>query len=215
MKKILLVALGLFTSSLVNAQQIIFGPKSDYVTSNANDPKIGIQVGQNISTAIVQSNNNLIAGQPIHGYNAGIVLNFPVSPLIDITPEALFSQKGFSALTLDGNYKQRSQFIDVPFLVKFKINPIVSLYAGPQFSYLLNATNTYDPAFTPSREQYYEDINVKNFWVGVMGVSFLFLNHIELHGRYEIDLQTTPANGSIYMPDYKLQVWQFGLGYKF
>ena len=214
MKKILLIAIGLFTTSLVSAQQYIFGPKSDYVNGSAYDPKFSVQVGADISGASVTSNGNLIAG-PIHGYYGGFVLNIPTSELIDITPGLLFTQKGFAAVTKDGQFTKRTQFVEVPFLVNFKLNPIVSLFVGPQFSYLATSANTYDPAFNTVREQFYEDVNIKNYWVGVIGVKFLLLNHIEVNGRYAIDLQATPTNGNIYMPDYSNQVWQFGLGYKF
>jgi hypothetical protein len=91
-----------------------------------------------------------------------------------------------------------------------------NFYIGPQLSYLLSTTNTYNNGFITTSEHYYEDNNGhKSFLDGVIGVSFDLNRSVDLHARYTIDLQQTDSNGYTYVPDYRNQVWQFGLGFKF
>jgi len=215
MKKLLLLAICLLITSFVSAQQYIFGPRSDYVFGSSTESKIGIEVGTNISNVTATSSGINFNTAPVHGFNAGLVFEIPVSSTASIAPEALYSQKGYMATTPSGGFTQKNTFIDVPLLVKFKLSPIASLSLGPQFSYLLTTQNTYNPGFVALTEHYYENNNISTYWDWAMGLSFNVIRHLDLRVRYTIGLTQTPSNGDLYVPDYRSQVWQFGLGYKF
>ena len=63
-------------------------------------------------------------------------------------------------------------------------------------------------------EQNYNTYGQKTLLDGVIGVSFDFNPNVELRARYTIDLQSNPQNES-YGGDYRNQVWQIGLDFKF
>lgn len=220
MKKILFLAITLLIAGSVSAQR--YGHRPHYNRNNDRDnngdfyqASVGIVVGANISNTIGSYNSNYSTNS-IVGLNAGLAFNIPLIYPLSFAPEVLYSQKGYQAYTQDGNFKQRTEFIDVPLLAKFRVGPSFSLLVGPQLSYLISTTNTYASGFSTVTEKYYDDNNGhKSFLDGVVGVSFDINRNVELHGRYTIDMQQTDSNGSTYVPNYRNQVWQVGLGFKF
>ncbi|MDB4926900.1 porin family protein [Mucilaginibacter sp.] len=216
MKKILFLAIGLLVAGSVSAQRYYHSPRNN--RSDNGDfyqPTVGFEVGVNISNSISSYNSNYSTGT-LAGLNAGVTFNLPLIYPLSFAPEVLYSQKGYTAATQDGSFTQRTDFIDIPLLAKFKVGPAFNFYIGPQLSYLLSTTNTYNDGFTISSEQYYENNDGhKSFLDGVIGVSFDINRSVDVHGRYTIDLQQTDNYGNTYVPDYRNQVWQFGLGFKF
>jgi hypothetical protein len=218
MKKILFLAIGLLVAASVSAQRRFYHPQRNTNNNNYSDfyqPAIGFEIGANISNSVSSSGSNYSTGS-LAGLNAGITFNLPIIYPLSFAPEVLYSEKGYTATTQDGNYTQRTNFIDVPLLAKFKLGPVFNFYIGPQLSYLISTTNTYDNGFTVTSEQYYDNNNGhKSFLDGVVGVSFDFNRSVDLHARYTIDLQQTDYYGTTYVPNYRNQVWQIGLGFKF
>jgi len=150
------------------------------------------------------------------GFNAGITFDLPLIYPLSFAPEVLYSQKGYTAETSDGNFTQRTHYIDIPLLAKFRMGPAFNFYIGPQLSYLMSTTNTYDNGFTVTSEHYYENnYGHKSYLDGVVGVSFDINRNVDLHARYTLDLTQTNSYGDTYVPDYRNQVWQIGLGFKF
>jgi hypothetical protein len=215
MKKFLLLAICLLITSFVSAQQYIFGQRSDYVFGSSTESRMGIEVGTNISNVMTSSSTISFNTASVTGFNAGLIFEIPVSSAASLAPEVLFSQKGYMATTPNGGFTQKNSFIDVPLLIKFKLSSIAGLSVGPQFSYLLSTQNTYNPGFMALNEHYYENNNISTYWDWAIGLSFNIIRHLDLRARYTIGLTQTPSNGDIYVPNYRSQVWQFGLGYKF
>jgi opacity protein-like surface antigen len=219
MKKILFLAITLLIAGSVSAQRRYYHSQRN--TNSSDDytdfyqPKIGFEFGTNISNSVSSSNSNYSTGSLV-GLNAGITFDLPLIYPLSFAPEVIYSQKGYTAETSDGNFTQRTHFIDVPLLAKFRIGPAFNFYIGPQLSYLISTTNTYDNGFTVTSEHYYENnYGHKSFLDGVLGVSFDINRNVDLHARYTIDLSQTDSYGDTYTPDYRNQVWQIGLGFKF
>jgi hypothetical protein len=217
MKKILSLAICLLVAGTVSAQRRYYHSQRAQVRDNNGDfytPSIGLEIGANVSNQVSSNYSGYSTGSLV-GLNAGITFNLPIIYPLSFAPEVLYSQKGYTAATNDGTFTQRTNFIDVPLLAKFKLGPTFNFYIGPQLSYLLSTTNTYDNGFTTASEQYYENNNGhKSFLDGVLGVSFDVNRYVDLHARYTLDLQQTNANGNTYVPNYRNQVWQFGIGFK-
>ncbi|MCC8425664.1 porin family protein [Mucilaginibacter sp. UR6-11] len=219
MKKILFFAICLLVAGSVSAQRRYYhSPRGDGGSRSSGDdfysPKIGLEIGANVSNQISTSSSNYSTGS-LGGLNAGLTFDLPIIYPLSFAPEVLYSQKGYEATTANGIFTQRTHFIDVPLLAKFKVGPAFNFYIGPQLSYLLSTTNTYDDGFLVSSEHYYEDNNGhKSFLDGVLGVSFDLNRSVDLHARYTLDLQQTDSQGSTYVPNYRNQVWQFGIGFK-
>lgn len=217
MKKILFLAIALLAAGSVSAQRYYHSPRSNRGGSSDDfyQPQVGFEIGANVSNSINSYNSNYNTGS-IVGFNGGITFDLPLIYPLSFAPEVLYSQKGYTADTQNGNFTQRTDFIDVPLLAKFHVGPTFNFFIGPQLSYLISTTNTYDDGFTVTSKQYYENDNNghKTYLDGVIGISFDVTRNVDLHARYTLDMQQTDSRGNTYVPNYRNQVWQFGLGFK-
>jgi len=223
MKKILLLlTICLLVAGSVSAQQYYYGPRRHVRRApqqqrrTDNDfykVKVGIAGGLNIANTVDSYNSNYHTGT-IAAWNAGVFLDIPLIYPLSFEPELLYSQKGFSAQTTDGNLTSRSNFIDVPLLAKFHLAPGFNFLIGPQISFLTSTTNTYDNGFDVTAKDHYDYNNNTTFLDGVIGVSFDLNQSVELRARYTIDLNENDGGGT-YVPDYRNQVFQLGLGIRF
>ncbi len=93
--------------------------------------KIGAKAGLNFANLDVEgsSPDNRTA---IH-FGAFAVVNF--SDNLGFQPELLYSAKGAEQ---DG-FELNTTYLDVPLLLRYNINDLISLHAGPQLSFLLSA----------------------------------------------------------------------------
>jgi hypothetical protein len=212
MKKIFFLAIIILSAGSVSAQRYFSGSRGDYSNYDFYQPKVGFEAGLNIANTINSTNSNY-STNTVAGFNAGITFDIPVIYPFSIEPEVLYSQKGYKADTQFGQFTKRTSFIDVPVLAKFRIAPVFNLFIGPQFSYLLSTTNTYSNGFSTTNQQYYNN-DTKAYLDGVVGVSFDINRSIDLHARYTIDIEETDSNSNSYVPSYRNQVWQIGLGFK-
>lgn len=218
MKKLFFFAICLLLAGTVNAQRRYYhSPRGGGFRNDADDfysPKIGVEVGANISNQVSSAYDNYSTGS-LGGLNAGLTFDLPIIYPLSFAPEVLYSQKGYEATTADGTFTQRTHFIDIPLLAKFRVGPVFNVYVGPQLSYLMSTTNTYDNGFVIDQEHYYENNNGhKSYLDGVLGISFDINRSIDLHARYTLDLQKTDYYGNTYVPNYRNQVWQFGIGFR-
>ena len=220
MKKILFLAIGcLLVAGSVSAQGYYYGPHrarrapERHLVNDFYKVKFGITGGLNVSNTVNAYNTNYSTGS-IAGFNAGLFLDIPIVYPLSFEPEVLYSQKGFTATTSDGNYTQRNNYIDVPLLAKFHMGPNFNFLVGPQISFPTTTTQTFDNGFAITDQEHYSTTNDKTIWGGVVGVTFDLSPSIELRARYTIDLQQNDEN-TTYGYDYRNQVWQVGLGFKF
>jgi hypothetical protein len=220
MKKILFFAICLLFAGSVSAQGYYYGHrrqvKRSAPRSSSSDfyrTRIGIAGGFNFADAVDAYNTNYSTGS-IVAFHAGLTLDIPLAYPISFAPEVLFSQKGYTAQTTDGNFTQRSNFIDVPLLAKFRLSPFVNFVIGPQFSFPISTTNTYDNGFDVTARDHYSTTSDKTVLDGVIGVGFDINPNVELRARYTIDFQQTDDN-AYYIPGYRNEVFQLGIGFKF
>jgi len=184
--------------------------------NNSYQPSIGFKVGANISNSVSTRDYGYTTGSLL-GLNVGLFADLPIIKPISFAPEVLYSQKGYVVGTTYGDFTQRTHFVDVPLLAKFKVTPNFNILVGPQLSWLMSTTNTYDDGFVITQRSTYDNDNNghKTYLDGVVGVSFDLNRKVDLHGRYAFNLQGTDRYGNTYTPDYRNQVWQVGLGFKF
>jgi hypothetical protein len=220
MKNFLFFAMCLLITASASAQGYYYFPshhehhppaRSQY--DDFYKAKVGLTGGVNISNTVDAHNYSTSTGS-IVGFNAGITFDLPIIYPLSFAPEVLYSQKGYAAVTPDGNFTQHSDYIDLPLLAKFRLSPTFSFLIGPQISFPISTTNTYDDGFNVTGEQYYNTYGQKRVVAGVVGFAFDLGRVVELRARYAYDLQpnsqNTSANG-----DFRDVVWQFGLGIKF
>jgi opacity protein-like surface antigen len=224
MKKLTFLAIALLIAGTVSAQRR-YPPARRYPNQGQNQNrqrddfykvKFGIVGGVNISN-LVNVNNSNYSTDTKAGLNIGGSVDIPIIKPLTFEGEVLYSQKGYRANTIDGDFTQRSNFIDVPLLAKLQLAQGFNFVIGPQISFLTSTTNIYRSGFVTTREEVYDrDIDGYNKSVigGVLGVGIDLSPNVELRGRYTLDLQNNDNNGT-YAPQYRNQVWQIGLGFKF
>ncbi len=206
MKKIFVLAMGLFITSFANAQ------------STDKPIKLGIKAGVNLSNIIKDDGNNNFKSDYLTGYHAGLTLDIKISDNLAFTPEALYSTKGYKLTSAIGEFTQTTNFIDVPILASIKLVKGLNLVAGPQVSFLLSTDNKFETGFGTAQQKIVEDDSdrfKKSLFGGVIGFRYDFSNKIGLNGRYALDFQKNNENGSSQTPEFKNQVFQLGLGLKF
>jgi hypothetical protein len=227
MKKILyLFAICLLAAGSVSAQGYYYGPRRvvrrPAPRRQADDfykVRVGIAGGLSLANTVDAYNSGYSTGT-IAAFNVGLTLDIPLAYPLSFAPEVLFSQKGYTAQTVDNstganvNFTQRSNFIDVPLLAKIRVSPNFNFVVGPQISFPLSTTNTYDDGVAQLERDHYNTTSDRTVVGGVVGVGFDLSPNVELRARYTIDFNQTDDN-SYYEPGYRNQVWQIGLGFKF
>ncbi|HTD99405.1 MAG TPA: porin family protein [Mucilaginibacter sp.] len=225
MKRILFFAICLLAAGSVSAQTYYYGPRHVKrrpvqrrpVQRQADDfyrPRVGVEAGLSIANT-VDSYDESYSTDNILAFHAGITATIPVVYPFSFQPEVLFSQKGFKAYTDDGSFTQRNNYIDVPLLANFRLVRGFNFLIGPQLNFPISTTNTFNNGFDVTRETYYSDNTNKSYVAGVVGFSIDLNPNVDIHGRYILDLSSNTYNDLSPIPNYRNQVWQFGIGIKF
>ncbi|HTD39401.1 MAG TPA: porin family protein [Mucilaginibacter sp.] len=220
MKHIFILAICLLVAGSVSAQTYYYGPRRVHrrpVQRQQDDfyrPRIGIEAGLSIANT-VDSYDASYSTDNILAFNAGLTATIPLVYPLSFQPEVLFSQKGYKAYTTDGTFTQRNNYVDIPLLANFRLVRGFNFLIGPQINIPVSTTNTFDNGFTISRESYYTDSSNKSYVAGVVGFSIDLNPNVDLHARYVLDLSSNTYDVNSPIPDYRNQVWQFGIGIKF
>jgi hypothetical protein len=195
------------------------GNAQDTSTDPRNKLYFGLKAGYNYSNVYDTEGENFQADGKV-GFAAGAFLSIPIGKFLGIQPELLFSQKGFHATgTLFGSpydLTRRSNYLDVPVLITLKPAPLITLMAGPQFSYLLNQKDVFKSSTVNTlQQQEFKNDNIrKNTLCFLGGIDFNF-NHFALGTRVGWDLWNNNGDGTSTTPRYK-NVWlQATVGYRF
>lgn len=203
MKRILILSYVLFTAIAVNAQSL------------------GGRVGVNFANMIRTGDDNYETEfKP--GVHAGITLDIPLVDRLSFAPELMFSQKGYKTsgrtiLGAENDYTVTTNFIELPILLKIGASNGFNIHLGPQVSFLTSTTEKFETGSDEYRrtvKEENEDLR-KNIIGGVIGAGFNVGTRTSLVARYALDLQKNNGNGESTTPEYRNQVIQLGLGFKF
>lgn len=226
MKKLLFLAIGLLTiAGTVKAQN---GPRRyprrvvrrlppeqrHQRADNFYQPKVGIAGGLNISNTVDAYNADFNTSS-VAGAHVGLTFEVPIVYPLSFAPEILFSQKGYKARTEYGTFRSRTNFIDIPLLAKFRVTRGFNIVAGPQLTFQTSTRNTYDDGFSTVYRDNYDNLVDKSYVSGVLGIGIDLNRNVELRARYAIDLQQNRGDFNSSLPDFRNQVFQIGLGFKF
>jgi hypothetical protein len=229
MKKILfLFAIGLLVAGSVSAQRVYDGPRRGHRRVVRREPpeqerrqyddfyrpKVGIAGGFNISNT-VDAYNASFSTTAMSGAHVGLTFELPLIYPLSFAPEVLFSQKGYKAETVDGTFRQKTNYIDIPLLAKFRVTREFNIVAGPQLTFLTSTRNTYDNGFNTVYVDRYNNRGDRSYVAGVVGVGFDINPNVELRGRYAIDLGQNNGDLNSNLPNFRNQVFQIGIGFKF
>jgi len=204
MKKLIILAAGLFIAGAVHAQSPI---------------RLGVKAGLNIPDIIKGDGNNDFDTKVNPGFNAGITLDINLIKGLAFTPELLYATKGYKAETAFGDFRQTTHFIDVPILATINLGGSgLNLVAGPQVSFLLSTKNKFENGFGSAEQVIVEDKSdrfKKSLVGGLIGFRYDVTDKVDIHGRYALDFQKNNEDGSKETPEFRNQVFSLGLGIKF
>jgi hypothetical protein len=204
MKKVIILAMGLFIAGAVQAQSPI---------------RLGVKAGLNLPDIIKGDGNNDFDTKLNPGFNAGVTLDINLIKGLAFTPELLYATKGYKATTTFGEFTQTTHFIDLPLLASLNLGGSkLNLVVGPQVSFLLSTKNKYESGFGTVEQEIIEEKSdrfKKSLVGGLIGFRYDVTDKVDIHGRYALDFQKNNEDGSKETPEYRNQVFSVGLGIKF
>ncbi|WP_309608515.1 porin family protein [Flavobacterium sp.] len=162
--------------------------------SNAQLIKIGIKAGGNYSNF----ESSTFQTKAIASYHLGLVSEIKLSKALSLQPEFLYSTQGASYKNLVQEYKSELGYMSVPILAKLYLGKVLSIEAGPQFSYLLS-------------KKVDASTNINEFdFAMASGLGIKLTENIFLQGRYTFGITKVDKN-----LDFKNAVGQLSVGYFF
>lgn len=176
--------------------------------ASAQGIKFGIKLGANLNKVSGQSFKD---GYDL-GYHLGAFSEIGLTKKFGIQPEVLFNQvntkraAGFNEIYNQDNMNPSDielRYLSIPVLLKYDLNPFISLNLGPQFGILINdKENLFDNG---------KDAFKKGDFSAVGGVT-LNVSSFRVYGRYNIGLAN--INDIDNKDKWKNQQVQLGLGIK-
>ena len=179
----------------------------------------GVKAGANLSN-VYDSQGEQFNADPKLGLAAGVFVALPLGKYFGIQPEILFSQKGYkgSGSILGSNYSfsYTSNYIDVPLLLAFKPISLITIVAGPQYSFLIKDNYTFNSALINIDQEYeFENDNIRKNTLSFLGGIDFNLNRIVIGTRVGWDLQSNKGDGTSETPRYKNIWYQATIGFRF
>jgi hypothetical protein len=203
MKKIFIVLTLVVTATTAYAQQSLgVDPRTKFY--------VGPKVGYNYANVYDTQGENFNADARV-GFVAGVFFTVPIGKFIGIQPELLFSQKGFQATgTLLGSpyvLSRTTNYIDVPVLFSIKPGRVVTLLAGPQFSYLMRQKDVFESStLNTAQAQEFTNDNIRRNTLSFLGGIDFNLNRFVIGTRMGWDVLNNNGDGTSTTPRYK-NVW--------
>jgi hypothetical protein len=184
-----------------------------------NELYVGIKGGINYSNVYDTQGEQFEADSKV-GFVGGAFLTIPIGTYFGLQPEVLYSQKGFkgTGMLLGTPYtiSRTTSYIDVPVLFSVKPGPVITLMAGPQFSYLLRQKDEVSNSINSERQiQEFENDDLRrNMLCFLGGIDFNFSN-VVVGTRIGWDIQNNNGDGTSTTPRYKNTWLQATIGFGF
>jgi len=175
-----------------------------------NQIHIGAKVGLNYSNKYDSQGEKYSADGKI-GFAAGGFVSIPLNEFIGIQPELLFSQKGFKAtstiLGADVTLTRTTNYIDIPIFLAIKPSEMLTILAGPQYSYLIKQKDVFtNPISNIETTQDFNTDNIRKNTLCLVGGVDINLANIVLGARVGLDMYNNNGDGTSTTPRYK-NVW--------
>jgi hypothetical protein len=199
--------------------------------------KYGVNAGVNVANwqgdavkslnSIVKVTDGYLTTKGRTGFHVGGYVSIPVGERFSIQPGLQYSQKGYAitgnidipALKFIGanaGAQVQSHYIDVPLLVRAEVAKGLSVYAGPQFSYLVKNNLRVD-AGVLGISLYRRNLDIteqfKRIDAGIAaGARYRFASGFHVQAGYDYGLSRVDANSSF--KSYN-RVVKIGVGFEF
>ena len=209
-------ALALFSTQSILAQDQT--ASKPYNMDARQELKVGIKAGMNYSNVYSEKGQDFVADGKV-GFAGGVFVSIPLTDLIGIQPELMYSEKGFKSqgkiLGVPYEGKTTLTYLDLPIHLQIKPTENISILAGPQFSYLMSSKTKYDLGGMSSSQQQDLDDNNNRATLGLSaGIDFTVESFL-ISARGSWDLSKVNKDNSTSDINYKNQLFQVTLGYRF
>jgi hypothetical protein len=160
----------------------------------------GIKAGLNLANQTYKSSGYTVSPSFLPGMHAGAYVTWMFSEHLGLQPEVMYSAQGAK----NGDYKFKVNYVNIPVLVRYNVNDLLSFHAGPQFGILTSAKE--GTTETDVKDQ------VKGSDMGVAaGVGIDLPMKLNFSFRFIQGLSNiNEANSSVTQKNYNLQ---FSVGY--
>jgi hypothetical protein len=188
-------------------------------TTTSERIQFGMKAGINFSNVYDSKGEQFNADGKI-GAAGGVFISIPLGKYLGIQPEILFSQKGFKATgsLLGSNYTftRTTNYIDIPLLLAIKPTSVITILAGPQYSYLMKQKDVFVTSVTSVEQQkVFENDNIRKNTLCFVGGADINLAKLVLSARAGWDIQNNNGDGTSTTPRYKNVWYQATIGYRF
>ncbi len=215
-KNVLVLLFTVLTAASLSAQKTTFGAKA----------------GLNFANVVDGTDSELFKSRT--GFVGGFYANFGLTNNLSIQPELLYSSQG-SKFKIDGitkdpssgylfenlKFTYKTDYLNIPVLLQYKITGGLYLQAGPQISFLVSqkvkieAEAIYDSGFTflgnPDSTEEKTNVN-KSFDFGLAtGLGYKFNSGLSIDARYNAGLTNIINEGTT---ERKNGVFQISIGYE-
>lgn len=190
-------------------------------SQESNVTRFGVKGGVNFSNFRIDDveDNNLKAG-----INLGLFMKLPISDVVAIQPELLYSSKG-SKLKYDniiqgkGEYRFNMNYLELPVMGVFHIGDVFNVQVGPYISYLTSANiKNMDEDLTIQGVTDLKEDNFNRLDYGVAAGVGLDFNGFVVGARYNYGLKEVGKSGNlsgVLLNDSKNSVATIYIGFGF
>jgi len=215
MKRLFILGLGLTVSSLA------FKANAQTSQAAANDQmRFGIRAGANLMNMgkLTFAGQNYSTDSKV-GFQAGIYADLPMGGNFAFLPEINYAQKGAkfkeSIAGVNNEIDRKVSYLDIPVLIGYKATPELTVFAGPQVSFLL-AQKTI--AKVDGNQVGSDNTSTKDFSKsiagGALGLGYSITPNVNINARYSMDFQKTMKD-DLKQDKLKNRGFALSLGYTF
>ena len=214
MKKVLMIALGLTTFSLALQSEV----KAQ--VASGDQIRFGIKAGANLmKVGEFKMGNESYDSKSKVGFQAGVYAEIPLGSSFAFLPEATFAQKGGKVeetiLENTGKLETTINYLDVPFMIGYSATPELTIFAGPQVSFLLSQKTTVHLNGEQEGDVITDTDNMRKSLAGAAaGLGYRIGDNLNVNARYMMDFQEA-GKDNVDQERFKNSGFALSLGYSF
>jgi hypothetical protein len=170
----------------------------------------GLKAGINFATQTTEGSGAGVAVSQLLGFNAGAYCNFFILDFLAIQPELLISTRGSDWDDPSYDVKDLLTYIDLPVMVRYQPLKYLNIQAGPQFGYLVKASQKDDISGEVSDiNEWYDAIDIGLAFGAELNLPF----KVNITARYVLGL--IPVTNDVeYIEPWKNNFFQLSVGFR-
>ena len=170
----------------------------------------GVKAGANIANQKISGDYD-IDTKAIVSFHGGVFVVWMFTEQLGLQPELLLSMQGSKEKDATYDYKINTNYVNIPVLVRYNINDMFSVHAGPQFGILVSAKEEFDG----EKEDIKDDFKTMDVGLAIGAEANLPVPNLGVGLRYIIGLTNVLTDdGSFDDTELKNGVFQIYVTYK-